>query len=195
MAAFDELAVVAAADRETWRTWLAAHHAASRGVLLLLPRRRGTVRSVTYDEAVEEALCFGWIDGRTVPHDATLLRQHFAPRRPGGTWARSNKERVERLEREGRLTEAGRRAIEAARRDGSWSALDEIDALVIPPDLAEAFGANPAASAAFESFSPSARRAFLWWIKSARRPTTRAQRIADTVGLAEQGIRVPQRRA
>jgi uncharacterized protein YdeI (YjbR/CyaY-like superfamily) len=194
MATFEDLEVVDAADRAAWRSWLAANHASAPGALLVLARRRGAPLALTYDEAVEEALCFGWIDGRQVPFDEAVIRQHFAPRRPGGTWARSNKERVERLEREGRMTDAGRRVIEAARRDGAWAALDEIDALVIPPDLAEAFVANAAGSAAFSSFSPSVRRGFLWWIKSAKRPETRRQRIADTVWLAEHGIKVPGRR-
>jgi uncharacterized protein YdeI (YjbR/CyaY-like superfamily) len=188
--ALDELADV---DRQGWRDWLSAHHADRPGIFLVLPRRgRGRL---TYDEAVEEALCFGWIDGRVQPIDDQRVRQHFAPRRPGGTWARSNKERVERLEREGRMTPAGRRVVETAQRDGSWNALDDIEALMIPPDLAAALRHNAAAAGRFEAFSPSVRRAFLWWIKSARRPETRARRIADTVWSAEHGIREPGRRS
>jgi uncharacterized protein YdeI (YjbR/CyaY-like superfamily) len=98
---------------------------------------------------------------------------------------------VERLEREGRMTEAGRRVIQAARLDGSWNALDEIDAMVVPDDLRRALADNPTALNTFESFSPSVRRAFLWWIKSAKRPETRARRIDSTVWLAERGIRSP----
>jgi uncharacterized protein YdeI (YjbR/CyaY-like superfamily) len=181
-------------DRGAWRDWLTRNHAVEPEIWLVFHTKASGQPSLPYNDAVEEALCFGWIDGRQVPHDAVVVRLHFAPRRPGGTWARSNKERVERLEREGRMTEAGRRVIEAARLDGSWTALEEIDAMVVPPDLAEAFAASPAGAAAFESFSPSVRRGFLWWIKSAKRPETRAQRIGDTVWLAERGIKVPGRR-
>jgi uncharacterized protein YdeI (YjbR/CyaY-like superfamily) len=192
MAQFDSLDELVNVDRAAWRAWLAAHHADRPGVLLVLPRR-GAAR-MTYDDAVEEALCFGWIDGRVQPIDEHRVRQHFAPRRPGGTWARSNKARVEALERAGLMTEAGRRVVEAARRDGSWQALDEIDAQVVPDDLAAALAGNPKAAAQFEAFSPSVRRGYLWWIKSAKRPATRAQRIEDTAWLAERGIREPGRR-
>ena len=194
MASFDDLVVVEAGDRAVWRSWLSANYATAPGALLVLPRRRVAVHSLTYDAAVEEALCFGWIDGRQVPYDSDWVRQHFAPRRPGGTWARSNKARVERLEYDGRMAEPGRRVIEAAKLDGSWAALDEIDALVVPPDLADALAASRAGSSAFESFSPSVRHGFLWWIKSAKRPETRAQRVEDTVWLAERGIKEPRRR-
>ena len=191
-AGFDSLEEVTPADQDAWRAWLAEHHADRSGVWLVFPRRRGAL--LTYELAVEEALCFGWIDGRVQPIDATHVRQHFAPRRPGGTWARSNKDRVARLERDGRMTAAGRAVVEAARTDGSWNALDDIEAMVIPPDLQAALDGNPSAAAQFDGFSPSARRAFLWWIKSAKRPATRAQRVADTVWRAERGMREPGRR-
>lgn len=194
MTAFDDLEVVTAPDRAAWRRWLAANHVSSPGAFLLLARRRAEGGAVSYDEAVEEALCVGWIDGRQVPVDARLVRQHFAPRRPGGTWARSNKERVERLEAAGLMTDAGRRVIEQAKADGSWMLLDDLEAEGVPDDLAAALAANPAAGAKFAAFSPSARRAFLWWIRTARRPETRASRIADTAWCAEQGIREPRKR-
>jgi uncharacterized protein YdeI (YjbR/CyaY-like superfamily) len=192
MARLDDLDELADVDRAGWRAWLAAHHADRPGVLLVLPRRGPA--SLSYEDAVEEALCFGWIDGRVQPIDEHRVRQHFAPRRPGGTWARSNKERVERLERAGLMTQAGRRVVEAARLDGSWQALDEIEAIRVPDDLVAALAENATATAHFEAFSPSVRRGFLWWIKTARRPETRARRIADTVWLAERGIREPGRR-
>jgi uncharacterized protein YdeI (YjbR/CyaY-like superfamily) len=192
MARFESLEALEDLDRARWRAWLATHHDDRPGVFVVLPRRGGG--PITYDEAVEEALCFGWIDGRVQPIDDTRVRQHFAPRRPGGTWARSNKERIERLERVGLMTDAGRRLVDAAKRDGSWNALDDIDALVVPADLAAALDANPAAATQFDGFSASVRRAYLWWIKSAKRPETRARRVADTVWSAERGIREPGRR-
>jgi uncharacterized protein YdeI (YjbR/CyaY-like superfamily) len=193
MAVGSDLDVIEPSDRPAWRAWLAANHTTARGCWLIVPRVRGAAPGPSYEEAVEEALCFGWIDGRMQPLDERRLRQHFAPRKRGGTWARSNKQRVERLEAEGLMTDVGRRVIEAAKRDGSWNALDEIDSLVIPDDLAAALASNPVASANFERFSASIKRGFLWWIKSAKRPDTRLQRIADTVWLAERDIREPRR--
>jgi len=194
MAAFDELPILDVADRGAWRRWLEEHHALTSGVRLILPRGSASPSRLSYEGAVEEALCFGWIDGRQQPHDAQRVRLHFAPRRPGGTWARSNRDRVERLEREGRMTDAGRKVVEAARRDGSWDALRDIEDLVIPEDLAAALAADVEASSRFAAFSPSVRRAYLWWVKQARRPETRAARIADTVALARAGIKEPRRR-
>lgn len=194
MAATKEQRVVDVRDRAAWRTWLTEHHATSPGCWLLVSRAASSVPSPTYDEAVEEALCFGWIDGRMQPLDEQRFRQHFAPRKRGGTWARSNRERVARLEADGLMTDPGRRVIEAARADGSWSALDDIDALVVPDDLAAALASSPAAAASFDGFSASAKRAFLWWIKSAKRPETRRRRIEDSVWLIERGIREPRRR-
>jgi uncharacterized protein YdeI (YjbR/CyaY-like superfamily) len=192
LARFDALEELADVDRAAWRAWLATHHADRTGVMVVLPRRGKA--ALSYDAAVEEALCFGWIDGRVQPVDEARVRQHFAPRRRGGTWARSNKERVERLERDGLMTEAGRQVVRAAMLDGSWHALDDIDAMIVPPDLQRALDAHQTASTQFDSFSPSARRGFLWWIKSAKRPETRAKRIDDTIWLAERGIREPGRR-
>jgi uncharacterized protein YdeI (YjbR/CyaY-like superfamily) len=189
MSRLDALEELVDVDRAGWRAWLAEHHGDRPGVFLVLPRRGQA--SITYEEAVEEALCFGWIDGRVQPLGEARVRQHFAPRRAGGTWARSNKERVERLEREGRMTEAGRRVVQDALVNGSWSALDDIDALIIPGDLAAALAARPVAATLFERFSPSVRRGFLWWIKSAKRPETRARRVEATVWRAERGIREP----
>lgn len=179
------------ADRGEWRAWLAGHHASARGCWVLLSKRGHA--GVGYAEAVEEALCFGWIDGRTRPLDDGHTRQHFAPRKKGGTWAQSNKERVERLEAGGLMTDAGRAVIAAAKTDGSWDALTSIDAMAVPDDLAAAMTANPAAAANYDAFSASTKKAFLWWIESAKRPQTRAQRVADSVWLLERGIKEPRR--
>jgi uncharacterized protein YdeI (YjbR/CyaY-like superfamily) len=183
------LPIVEAPDREAWRAWLDENHATGGGAWLVNYRKATGKAGVPYDEAVEEALCFGWIDSKTNPLDDERYLQMFTPRRPGSAWSRSNKERVERLERDGRMTPAGRALVEAAKRDGSWTKLDAIENLEIPPDLAEALAANPEAEENFVAFSASSRRHILGWIASAKRPETRAKRIAETARLAAENVK------
>ena len=134
--------------------------------------------------SVEEALCFGWIDSKVVKLDAERTLQWFSPRRPRGTWARTNKERVERLTAEGLMMPAGLAVIEAAKRDGTWTLLDDVEDLIVPDDLAAAFDAAPPARANWDAFSRSARRAILVWIVQAQRPETRAARVSETARRA-----------
>ncbi len=133
------------ADRAAWRAWLAANHETARGVWAVTYRRAAGKPVVSYEALVEEALCFGWIDstGRTLDNERGMLR--FTPRRRGSVWSRPNKERVERLIAAGSMTAAGLRAIEAARADGSWDALNDVDALIVPDDLAAALAGDAAA--------------------------------------------------
>ncbi|MGZ4133281.1 MAG: YdeI/OmpD-associated family protein [Actinomycetota bacterium] len=180
---------VEAKDRAAWRRWLQRHHASSRGVWLLVRKKGGDRPGVTYVEAVEEALCFGWIDSRANPLDEHRYRLTMTPRKPGSVWAATNKERVARLTAEGRMAPAGLAAIEAATADGSWDALTAVDALEVPPDLADALAANPAAARHFEAFPPSSKKMILFWIASAKRPETRAKRVEETVRLAERNVR------
>jgi uncharacterized protein YdeI (YjbR/CyaY-like superfamily) len=176
-------------DRAAWRRWLEERHAQSGAVWLVLHRRGSLGTGPTYDEAVEEALCFGWIDSTTNRLDEQRTLQLFAPRRPRSTWSASNKARVERLEREGRLAPAGLAAIQAAQANGSWTALDAVERLEEPPELAAALDADPAARTHWDGFSPSARKQILWWIVSAKRPETRERRVAQTVRMAARGLR------
>jgi uncharacterized protein YdeI (YjbR/CyaY-like superfamily) len=142
---------------------------------------------VEYDEAVEELLCFGWIDGKAGTLDDERSMIWCSPRQAASGWSRSNKERVERLAAAGLMTEAGLRAIQVAKANGAWSRLDEAEELVVPGDLAEAFGRYPGAAEAWEGFSRSARRAILLWIVEARRPETRAARVEESARLASKG--------
>jgi uncharacterized protein YdeI (YjbR/CyaY-like superfamily) len=176
-------------SRAEWRQWLAEHHTRPQGVWLISYKKATGKPTVTYDEAVEEALCFGWIDskGNKLDDERTML--WFAPRRPGTGWSRPNKERIERLIAAGLMMPAGLAKIERAKADGSWSALDAVEALEVPPDLAAALAANPAAEEHFTAFPRSAKRAILFWIQSAKRAETRANRIAETVRLAAENIR------
>lgn len=171
-------------DRASWRAWLAANHTRPTGLWVVLGRRSTDPSKLDYVSAVEEGLCFGWIDSRVVKLDAERTLQWFSPRRPGGTWARSNKERVERLTAAGLMTPAGQAVIEQAKRDGTWTLLDDVENLVVPDDLAAAFEAAPPARANWDAFSRSAKMALLLWIVQAKRPETRAARIAETARRA-----------
>ena len=193
----DDKPRVQPAGRAEWRAWLEANHRASGGVWLITWKRRAGEPTIGYEEAVEEALCFGWIDGVIRRVDDDRLMEWFAPRRPKSTWARTNKERVARLEAAGLMTDAGRRAVEIARANGSWESLDVIDALVVPDDLAAALAERPEARERFDASSVSVRRSALAWVYQARRPQTRAARveqIAATAGRGDPIVSLWQRR-
>jgi uncharacterized protein YdeI (YjbR/CyaY-like superfamily) len=183
---------VAAEDRAAWRRWLERHHATSQGTWLLIAKKGSGLASVTYEEAVEEALCFGWIDAKANSLDERRYKQWMAPRKSGSGWAASNKQRVERLLAEGRMAPAGLAAIEAAKADGSWTKLDDSGSLTVPRDLARAMKAYPDARRHFDAFPPSARRLILAWIASAKRPETRVKRIEETARLAQDDVRANQ---
>jgi uncharacterized protein YdeI (YjbR/CyaY-like superfamily) len=178
-----------AKDRQEWRAWLAENHATVPGVWLIFYKKESGKPRVAYDEAVEEALCFGWIDSRPNALDDERFMQLFSPRNVKSPWSKLNKQRVEKLIQEGLMTPAGLEKIEAAKQNGSWSKWDEIEELEVPPDLAEALAANQAAYNHFTAFSPSSKKNILWWIASAKRPETRAKRIAETVRLATDNIK------
>lgn len=177
-------------SRAAWRAWLAEHHADSPGVWLIIRKKHSPGPGVKYIDAVEEALCFGWIDSKTITLDATRFKQVFTPRKSRGTWAKSNKERVARLIEQGLMTPAGLATIELAKANGTWIASDAGDELAVPDDFARALTAHPAAELHWRGFSASVRKGILYWIASAKRPETRARRIARTVELAEQNVRV-----
>lgn len=176
-------------DREAWRAWLHAHHGRERGVWLVTWRKGSGRPVLAYDDAVEEALCFGWVDSRPRSLDAQRTMLWFAPRRAGSGWSAPNKARIERMIAAGRMTEAGLAKVASARADGSWTALDAIEALEIPDDLRAALDALAGAAAQFDGFPRSARRGILEWIASARRPETRARRVSETARLAQRGER------
>ncbi|GAB2867306.1 YdeI/OmpD-associated family protein [Nocardioides pacificus] len=169
-------------DAAAWRAWLVEHHTDSPGVWLVIHKIGGDVTSLTYEEAVREALCFGWIDGQARRRDAGSRLQRLTPRRPRSVWSASNVARVALLEGEGRMTEAGRAQVRAAQADGRWeAALDEH--LVAPDDLAAALAAAPAAQAMFDVLTKSNREAILGDIKGAKRSETRERRIAKYVEM------------
>ncbi len=171
--------------RAAWRRWLAAHHGESSGIWLVLAKKGA--RGLSYDDAVAEALCFGWIDSRVRRLDEQRFQQWYCPRRPGSIWSAPNKARVARLREAGLMAPAGEARIEAAQGDGSWEILDRVDALEIPEDLAAALAAVPGASEGFSGLAASVRKPLLYWVLSAKRPQTRAGRVATVVEAAAEG--------
>ena len=183
----EDLALVEPGSRAEWRQWLAENHTSSPGVWLAIGKKGNSVTTLTYDEVVEEALCFGWIDSTVRKLDADRFKQLLTPRKPGSVWAKTNKARVEQLTREGLMQPAGVAVVEAAIADGSWGLLDNVEDLVVPDDLVAALAAAPSAAHNFASFSPGVKKLALYWIASAKRPETRAKRIAETTSAAAEG--------
>lgn len=175
--------------RAEWRKWLATNHAISKGIWLVIVKKKADVAGITYSDAVEEALCFGWIDGGADSLDAQRFKLYLTPRKPGSVWSRLNKQRIRKLVKEGSMTPVGLARIEAAKKDGSWKTFDAIDKLVMPADLLEQLAANAEARRNFEAFSDSSKKIILFWIASAKREETRRKRIAETVRLAEQNVK------
>ncbi len=147
---------------------------------------------IEYEDAVEEALCFGWIDSKPRKLDDERSMLWFAPRKAKSGWSRPNKERVERMVQQGLMTPAGLAKVAAAKSDGSWSALDAVEDLEIPADLELALAALPSAAENFDKFPRSAKRGILEWIASAKRPETREARVAETARLSSQNERANQ---
>lgn len=177
--------------RAEWRRWLQKHHQQPKGVWVITYKAASGKARLAYGQVVEEALCFGWIDSRPAKLDEERSMLWLAPRKPRTGWSALNKARAERMIATDRMTPAGLAKIEAAKRDGSWSALDAIEALLVPPDLQAALAAA-SASDNFEAFPRSVKRGILEWIANAKRPETRAKRVEETATLAAQNLRANQ---
>jgi uncharacterized protein YdeI (YjbR/CyaY-like superfamily) len=177
------------ATRKEWRSWLEQNHTRPDGVWFVSYKKSAGKPRVTYEDAVEEALCFGWIDskGGTVDDERTML--WIAPRKPRTGWSKLNKDRIERLVAEGQMAPPGLAKIDAAKQDGSWTLLDSSEALEVPADLEAALASHPDAARHFAAFPPSARKVILQWIGSAKKPETRAVRVAETARLANENAR------
>jgi uncharacterized protein YdeI (YjbR/CyaY-like superfamily) len=189
MSRLDEAPQVQCETRAAWRAWLEANHATEPSAWLVTWRRSSGRPVLDYAEAVEEALCFGWVDSTGGRLDDERTRLYFTRRKPGSGWARTNKERVARLVAEGRMAPAGMAVVEQAKSDGSWTLLDDVESLVVPHDLAAALAATPPAAGHWEAFPPGVRKQILGWIAQAKRPATRAARIAETAERAARNER------
>ena len=180
------------ATRAAWREWLAQNHTRQEGVWFISYKKAAGRPRVEYEAAVEEALCFGWIDSKGAKLDDERTMLWFAPRKPRTGWSRPNKQRVERLLAAGLMAPAGLTKIEAAKQDGSWYALDAVEDLVIPPDLADALARYDQAAQNFTAFPRSVKRGILEWIANAKQPATRANRVEETARLAAENRRANQ---
>ncbi len=182
----DQLDIVYTSDRACWRQWLEQNYGNAIGVWLVYYKVKSGKPSVRYSEAVKEALCFGWIDSKVQSLDAESYRQIFTPRKSKSVWSKLNKQYIEELIAEGKMTEAGLEKIIAAKQDGSWTSLDLIEALVIPADLKAALETDDAANSNFAAFNKTTQKNILFWIQSAKRPETRLSRIEKTICSAAQ---------
>lgn len=184
-----DIPMVEVSSRAELRAWLASHHAQAGSIWLVTYKKAAGERYLSYEEIVEEALAFGWVD--SLPRELDRLRtmRILAPRKRGSAWSRVNKARIEKLIAEGCMTEAGMARIEQAKADGSWSRLDAVETLTLPADVAEALQARPPAAANFQAFPRSSRRLILEWISSAKGAETRAKRIATTAAMAARNLR------
>ena len=178
--------------RAQWRDWLAANHTTSPGIWLVTWKKTSGRPYLPYDDIVEEALAFGWVDSQPRSIDGQRSARLLTPRKPGSNWSRLNKQRIERLTAAGLMTPAGLAAVAAARANGRWTALDQTETLAEPADLAAALDADPAARRRCDAFPRSARRAILEWVGNARTGGTRQARIERTVSDAARGIRANQ---
>lgn len=179
-------------SRQEWREWLKENHDIKQSVWLIYFKKESKQPSIIYSDAVDEALCFGWIDSKVMSMDSNRYMQFFCRRKPKSVWSKINKEKVERLTREGLMTKGGFESIEVAKQNGSWTTLDEAEALIIPDDLEAAFRDLPEAREYYLSLSRSDKRNILQWLVLAKRPETRQNRIGEIVSLAAQRLKPKQ---
>lgn len=183
----DDVLEIHAADAAEWRAWLEANHDTQPAVWLVFYKQNSGKPSVTWSEAVDQALCFGWVDSKVNRIDDERYKQYFTPRKPKSTWSKINKDKIEELTAAGLMREPGLRAIEIAKENGWWTILDGPEAGVVPEDLERELAAVDGAREGFDALSFSQRKAILTWLVMAVRPETRAKRIAKTVEAAARG--------
>ncbi|WP_316822254.1 YdeI/OmpD-associated family protein [Pedobacter gandavensis] len=179
-------------NQEEWRNWLKENHHSSQSIWLIQYKQKSTKHSVSWSDSVDEALCFGWIDSTRKTIDEERFIQFFTKRKPTSNWSKINKAKVERLIAEGLMAEAGLKSIEIAKKNGSWTNLDEVEELIIPKDLEEAFRSLPDSADYFNSLRKSVKKMILYWILSAKRPETRKKRIDEVAEHAAQKLRPKQ---
>ena len=178
-----------AKSRAEWRKWLEKNHQTEKSIWLVIYKKESGTPSVYYPEAVDEALCFGWIDSLPNKRDSISYYQFFSKRKAKSNWSSVNKEKVEKLIAQGLMHPSGHAMIELAKQTGTWNALDEVEQLNLPPELINGFKENKSALANWEKFSRSSKRGILEWIMNAKRLETRLKRVQETITLAEKNIK------
>jgi uncharacterized protein YdeI (YjbR/CyaY-like superfamily) len=186
--ATDELPILEFPEAAAWAHWLGERHASSKGVWLKIAKKSSGIPTVTHPEALEEALCYGWIDGQRAPHDEVYYLQRFTPRRPRSKWSQVNRDKVTKLIEQGRMKPAGQAQIDAAKQDGRWdAAYAPQSSQEIPEDFQRALEQNPKAHEFFKTLRGARRYSFLYRIQDAKRPETRARRISEFVTMLAEG--------
>ncbi|MBK8627300.1 MAG: YdeI/OmpD-associated family protein [Saprospiraceae bacterium] len=176
-------------NQTAWRKWLEINHHSKQAVWLVFYNKKSEIKSITWSEAVDVALCFGWIDSKKIKIDEVTAHQFFSKRKQKSTWSKINKDKIEKLMEQGLMTEAGFRSIEIAKQNGSWTILDEVEELIIPTDLETAFADKPNAKDFFLSLSKSVRKIILSWLVFAKTTETRQKRIFEIIESADQKLK------
>ena len=186
------IAAFNAPTAKEWRNWLKKHSATEKSVWLIIQHKKSSIQGIKIDEAMEQALCFGWIDSKAVKRDGESFYLCFTPRNPKSNWSTVNRERVARMTEKGLMTAAGQAMIDLAKTSGTWEKLSDAQNKIVPEDLQQLLDKNKKARGHFEAFSPSSKRMILEWIANAKRPETRERRIQKTVELAAENIKANQ---
>lgn len=179
-------------NKEAWRAWLEINHIEKDSVWLIFYKKSAPNPNLTWSEAVDEALCFGWIDSVKKTIDGERYKQYFSKRKAKSTWSKINKDKVDYLMEQELMKEAGHKCIKIAKKNGSWSILDTVDALIVPEDLKEELENRDGAKAYFDSLSKSARKILLYWVISAKRAETRKKRIVSIAENASENLKPKQ---
>lgn len=187
-----EIETFCPASRQEWRLWLKENHSLKLAVWLIYYKKKCDMPTVTWSEAVDEALCFGWIDSKAKPLDEEKSMRFFCKRKPNSVWSKINKGKVQQLIDEGLITQAGYKSIETAKQNGSWIILDDVEELKIPKDLEKEFKTKRGSKDFFLSLSKSVRKSILQWLVLAKRPETRQKRIYEIAELAAQKLKPKQ---
>jgi uncharacterized protein YdeI (YjbR/CyaY-like superfamily) len=179
-------------SQQAWRTWLQENHDSKQSVWLVCYKKKSNIPTVLWSDAVDEAICFGWIDSKRITIDDDKFMQFFTKRKPNGTWSKVNKEKIKQLIDHGLMTEAGLECIEKAKQNGSWTVLDDVEALIIPKDLESAFNNKIGSKEFFLGLSKSIRKSILQWVVLAKQVETRQKRINEIVEMASQNLKPKQ---
>jgi uncharacterized protein YdeI (YjbR/CyaY-like superfamily) len=190
MPSLDDLRRIEPASQAEWRQWLTDNHASKDSIWLVMPKKASGLPGVAYSDAVDEALCFGWVDSLPRKLDDKRSLILMSPRKPKSNWSAVNKAKVARLETAGKIAAPGQAMIDLAKANGTWNALDRVNALETPDDLAAAF--TPQAAVFWDAFPRSTKRGILEWILNAKSAETRAKRIAETAAKAAENLRANQ---